>query len=165
MDFRFSRINIPRRKQRGMLFSCGVGLWFNTFMTAAEPRGIKPSPRIKKHSSRLDAVIDCTGNTGLINQAIDALAAGGTLVFVGMVASELAIPGFMYRVVYRELVLTGIFGRRLYTTWDILDGLLESGRVKLEHYVGETLALKDYEKGLEHFSALKGRAVLLPEEN
>jgi threonine 3-dehydrogenase len=115
---------------------------------------------IKKHSSRLDAVIDCTGNTGLINQAIDALSIAGTLVFVGMVPAELSIPGFMYRVVYRELVLTGIFGRHLYTNWDILDGLLESGRVNMEHYVGETLPLKDYKKALEHFSALKGRAVL-----
>jgi hypothetical protein len=29
------------------LFSCGVGLGFNPFITAAEPQGIKPSPRIK----------------------------------------------------------------------------------------------------------------------
>jgi threonine 3-dehydrogenase len=119
---------------------------------------------IKKLSSRVDAVIDCTGNTTLINQAIDILSVGGTMVFVGMIESELAINNYMYRVVYRELVLTGIFGRHLYTTWDILDGLLESGRVKLEHYVGEVMPLKDYEKGLECFNRLKGRAVLLPEE-
>jgi len=119
---------------------------------------------IKKLSSRVDAVIDCTGNTALINQAIDLLAIGGTLVFIGMVESELTIPAYMYRVVYRELVLTGIFGRHLYTTWDILDGLLESGRVKLEHYLGELMPLEDYKKGMEHFSRLKGRAILLPEE-
>ena len=118
---------------------------------------------IKKISSRVDAVIDCTGNTALINQSVDLLSVAGTMVFVGMVESELTIPGFMYRVVYKELLLTGIFGRHLYTTWDILDGLLESGRVKLEHYVGEVLPLEDFEKGLNHFSKLKGRAVLLPE--
>ena len=119
---------------------------------------------IKKISSRVDAIIDCTGNTGVINKAIDLLSIGGTLVFVGMIESELGIPEFMYRVVYRELVLTGIFGRHLYTTWDILDGLLESGRVKLEHYVGEVMPLKNYERGLERFATLKGRAILLPEE-
>ena len=119
---------------------------------------------IKKISSRVDAVIDCTGNTMLINQAVDLLSIAGTLVFVGMIESELAIPSFMYRVVYRELVLTGIFGRHLYTTWDILDALLESGRVKLEHYVGEVLPFNDYEAGLKHFSNLKGRAILLPEK-
>jgi threonine 3-dehydrogenase len=119
---------------------------------------------IRRLTSRLDAVIDCTGNTALINQAIDALAIAGTLVHMGNVQAELTIPGFMYRVVYRELTITGIFGRHLYTTWDILDSLLESGRVKLEHYVGEIFAMKDYEKGLERFSQLKGRAILIPEE-
>jgi len=119
---------------------------------------------IKKISSRVDAIIDCTGNIGVIDKAIDLLSIAGTLVFVGMIESELAIPRFMYRVVYRELVLTGIFGRHLYSTWDILDGLLESGRVKLEHYVGEVMPMKDYEKGLQNFSKLKGRAILIPEE-
>ncbi|MDR1903414.1 MAG: alcohol dehydrogenase catalytic domain-containing protein [Treponema sp.] len=51
---------------------------------------------IKKQCSHLDAVIDCTGNAGLINQAIDALSAAGVLVHVGMVESELAIPRYMY---------------------------------------------------------------------
>ncbi|MDR0321112.1 MAG: class I SAM-dependent methyltransferase [Treponema sp.] len=40
-------INNPAAEQRGMLFSRGIGLGFNTFITAPEGRGIKPSPRIK----------------------------------------------------------------------------------------------------------------------
>jgi threonine 3-dehydrogenase len=119
---------------------------------------------IRHHTSRLDAVIDCTGNTVLINQAIDVLAIAGTLVHMGNVQAELTIPEFMYRVVYRELTITGIFGRHLYTTWDILDSLLESGRVKLEHYVGAIFAMQEYEKGIAHFSQLKGRVILIPGE-
>jgi len=119
---------------------------------------------IKENCSNLDAVIECTGNTGMINQAIDALSIGGILVHVGMVGAELAIPRFMYRVVYRELRITGIYGRHLYTTWDILENLLKSGRLKPEHYVGEQLPLSRYAAGLEHFSQLIGRAILLPEE-
>jgi threonine 3-dehydrogenase len=119
---------------------------------------------IKKNYSSLDAVIDCTGNTALIDKAIDALSNAGTLVLVGMIDAELSIPRYMYRVVYRELHITGIYGRHLYTTWDILDNLLKTGRVKLDQYVGEQLPLCQYAKGLEHFSKLIGRAVLLPEE-
>jgi threonine 3-dehydrogenase len=118
---------------------------------------------IKKLCPHLDAVIDCTGNTVMINQAIDALSTAGTLVHVGMVESELAIPRYMYRVVYRELRITGIFGRHLYTTWDILENLLAGHRIKLEHYVGEVIPLSRYQKGLEHFNRLKGRAIMLPE--
>jgi len=39
-----------KREQRGMLFSKGIGLGYNTPMTAPEGRGIKPSPRITKAS-------------------------------------------------------------------------------------------------------------------
>ena len=42
-----AEINNPAAEQRGMLFSKGIGLGFNTLMTAPEGRGIKPSPRIK----------------------------------------------------------------------------------------------------------------------
>jgi threonine 3-dehydrogenase len=119
---------------------------------------------VQKHCPHLDAVIDFTGNTEMINQSIDILSCGGTLVLVGMIESELSIPKYMYRVVYRELKITGIFGRHLYTTWDILENLLECGKVKLNRYVGEQVPLSQYEKGLEHFSQLIGRAVFLPEE-
>jgi hypothetical protein len=34
-----SGINNPAAEQRGMLFSKGIGLGFNTFMTAPEGRG------------------------------------------------------------------------------------------------------------------------------
>jgi uncharacterized protein YkwD len=40
------KINNPGTEPRGMLFSYGFGLGFNPLITAAKPRGIKPSPRI-----------------------------------------------------------------------------------------------------------------------
>jgi threonine 3-dehydrogenase len=119
---------------------------------------------VKNNFSQLDAVIDMTGNPALIDKSIDALSTAGTLVLVGMIDAELSIPRYMYRVVYRELRITGIYGRHMYTSWDILDNLVRGGRIKLDHYVGEQLPLCDYQKGLEHFSKLIGRAVLLPGE-
>ena len=117
---------------------------------------------IRKHTNHLDAVIDLTGSSRVINQAIDALSTAGRLVFVGMVPDELTIPGFMYRVVYRELKLTGIFGRHMYKTWELLENLLESGGIKLSNYVGETMPMCEYEKSLERFNSLNGRAILIP---
>ena len=40
-----------------MLFLKGIGLGFNTFMTAPEGRGIKPSPRIKKENIVINDMI------------------------------------------------------------------------------------------------------------
>jgi threonine 3-dehydrogenase len=82
-----------------------------------------------------------------------------------MVGGELTIPGYMFRVVYRELKITGIFGRHMYLTWDLLDNLLSSGKVNLSNYVGEVMGLGEYEKALEHFDRLNGRAIMIPEGN
>ena len=110
----------------------------------------------------VDCVVDFTGNSRVINQAIDALATAGALVHVGMVGAELTIPSYMYRVVYRELRITGIFGRHMYKTWELMMSLIRNGKVKLEAYVGAVMPLTEYEQALERFNELNGRAVMIP---
>jgi threonine 3-dehydrogenase len=117
---------------------------------------------IKKHTDRLDAIIDFTGSPAVINQAIDALSVAGTLVHVGMVEDKLTIPGYMYRVVYRELIITGIFGRNMFKTWELLDSLLRAGRIDLKAYVGSVLPMSEYQKAIDIFDELNGRAILIP---
>ena len=117
---------------------------------------------VKKHVDHLDAVIDMTGSPSVINQAIDALSIAGRLVCVGMIENELTIPDFMYRVVYRELKITGIFGRHMYTTWDIMESLIRNKRIHLANYIGATMPLDDYKKAMADFDQLNGRAVLIP---
>lgn len=114
------------------------------------------------HGVGVDAVVDFTGSPRVIDQAIDALRTAGTLVHVGMVGAELTIPQYMYRVVYRELVLTGIFGRHLYKTWELLDALLDAKKVTPGRYVAGTMPLSDYETAWKRFDSFNGRAVMIP---
>jgi threonine 3-dehydrogenase len=110
----------------------------------------------------VDAVIDNTGNEKLINDAVDILQIAGKFIFVGMVDAALTINGFMKRVAFRELLLTGIYGRRMYETWDVLTNILESGRLDLGRYVAAEIPLSEYEKGIGMFPALSGRVVMYP---
>ncbi len=109
-----------------------------------------------------DCIVDFTGNVRVINQAIDALRTAGDLVHVGMVGGEMVIPGYMYRVVYRELKITGLFGRHMFKTWEQLMTLLQNGKVDLKHYVGQVLPLAEYETAVSQFNNLLGRAILIP---
>lgn len=110
----------------------------------------------------LDCILDLTGNSKVINQAIDALATAGTLVHVGMVQGELAIPDYMYRVVYRELKIKGLYGRHMFKTWDMLLRLVNNGKINLGNYVGEVMPITEYQKALDCFKDLNGRAVMIP---
>ena len=117
---------------------------------------------IRKYTDRLDAVCDFTGSHYVINQAIDALKTGGRLVHVGMVNGELSIPNYMNRVVYRELIITGIFGRHMFRTWEPMMNILDAGRIDLQAYVGDVMPMSEYEHALEIFDDINGRAILVP---
>jgi len=117
---------------------------------------------VRKHTKQLDAVVDLTGNMKVINQAIDALGVAGRLVHVGMVERELVIPNYMYRVVYRELILTGLFGRNMFSTWELLNKIMEAKKVDLSAYVGKVMPLAEYETAIKVFDDLLGRAILIP---
>ncbi|HHU51249.1 MAG TPA: alcohol dehydrogenase catalytic domain-containing protein [Firmicutes bacterium] len=107
-------------------------------------------------------VIETTGNQEVINKAVNALRVAGTLVFVGMIDHPLTFEEFMHKVVYRELTLTGIFGRKLYETWETLQMILDSGKLDLSRYVGAEIKLDEFEKGLELFPTTLGRVIMYP---
>ena len=109
-----------------------------------------------------DCIVDFTGHVRVINQAIDALRTAGSLVHVGMVSAEMTIPGYMYRVVYRELKITGLFGRHMFKTWELLMELLRNDKVNLQNYVGAVMPMADYEKAVAEFNNLNGRAIMIP---
>jgi len=110
----------------------------------------------------VDCVLDFTGNIKVINQAIDILAPTGTLVHIGMVPENLIISDYMYRVVYRELKITGLYGRHMFKTWETLMRLVNSGKINMDAYVGMVLPMDEYKKALEQFDAINGRAILIP---
>lgn len=110
----------------------------------------------------VDCVLDFTGNVKVINQAIDILAPTGILVHIGMVPESLTISNYMYRVVYRELKITGLYGRHMFKTWETLMRLVNSGKINMDAYVGMVLPMDEYEKALEQFNTINGRAILIP---
>ena len=110
----------------------------------------------------VQCVVDFTGNQRVINQGIDALCIAGQMVHVGMVEKELTIPSFMYRVVYRELKITGIFGRHMFNTWELLTDMLNAGKVGLDKYIGAEMSMWEYQKALDEFNNIIGRAILIP---
>ena len=108
------------------------------------------------------AVVELTGNQKVINQAVDALQIAGKMVQVGMVEGPLTFNNYMYKVVYKELVMTGIFGRRMFDTWETLIDILETEKINLDGYIGAEIPMDEYEKGIELFTQVNGRVIMFP---
>lgn len=107
----------------------------------------------------VDCVIETTGKAKIFNDALDSIRVGGKIVCVGNHNQTLEIPNFTGRVMYREITVTGIFGRRMFDTWNLASELAASGRVNLEKYVGKRLSLEAFEEGVKSFDDVFGRIV------
>ncbi len=116
----------------------------------------------KTHGLGVDVAVELTGNEGVINNVVKIMKPAGKIVFVGMIDYPLTFNNYMLGVVYKELVLTGIFGRRIFDTWEMLNAILETKRLNLEEYIGERLPLKDYEKAIKLSHSTAGRVILIP---
>ena len=112
----------------------------------------------------LDAIVDFTGSERVINQAVEALRAAGTLVQVGMVEKPLTFQNYMYGVVYKELNITGIFGRQMFETWEMLFNILRTGRINTESYIGKRMQFEQMDEAVTVFNSVVGRIVFPMDE-
>jgi threonine 3-dehydrogenase len=107
----------------------------------------------------VDAALEYTGNQHIINKMIQCIKTAGTCVFVGMIDYPLTFNDFMLKVVLKEIVLTGIFGRQIHTTWEILKGILATGKLNLDNYVYTEMPLEQFEEAVELSRKAVGRIV------
>ncbi len=107
----------------------------------------------------VSSIIDMTGNDSVINKSVEALRVAGTLVHVGMVQKPLTFNNYMYGVVYKELNITGIFGRRMFETWETVMSILDTGRINLDSYIGRVMKLEDFDQAIADFKNVSGRIV------
>ena len=115
--------------------------------------------KFKSIRTSCSKVIDFTGNERVINQAVEAVKIAGTIVHVGMVEKPLTYHNFMYGVVYKELNVTGIFGRRMYETWTEVMNILGAGKIDLKTYIGNEMKLEQLEEAIQVFPEVSGRIV------
>ncbi len=110
----------------------------------------------------VDRVLEMTGVVRFLNLGIDALAPAGRLVCVGNYNEDVVIPNYSYRVMNKELTITGIFGRRMFETWELAKELVASGKVDLRRFVGAVMPLEEFERGVQMAPRTFGRIVYSP---
>lgn len=66
-------------------------------------------------------------------------------------------------IVFKGVTVHGITGRRMFETWEQMDGLLKSGTVNLQPLITHRFPLEEYEKAFElMMSGRCGKVVLYP---
>ena len=111
-----------------------------------------------------DVAFEVSGVRGVLPPLLEALRREATLVTVGHPSEPAAIDIAAF-VNKKGITLRGIFGRRLWDTWEQLLLLLQSGRIDLDWLITHRLALDEADAAVELLTGDAGKVLLVPSAN
>jgi len=110
----------------------------------------------------VDAAIDITGAESAINESLQAVRAAGRMVCVGLPSSRVTM-NLTEDLIYRQVELTGVSGRRIWETWDNFTIVMKDARYKIDRIFGHKFDLKDFEIAIQEVrSGVPGKMILYP---
>lgn len=110
----------------------------------------------------VDAAIDITGAPAAIRASLRSVRAAGKLVCVGLPSKNVELD-LTNDLIYREIVMTGVSGRKIWDTWVDFSKVMKGPYYKLDKVMGKQFALKDFDMALEQIErGAPGKMLLYP---
>jgi threonine 3-dehydrogenase len=110
----------------------------------------------------VEVVLEMSGAQSALDQALAAITRGGRVSLLGIFGEPVHLD-LSERVIQKGLRLYGIFGRRIYDTWERTQALLRSGALDVSPILTHRFDLADWERGFELIASRHaGKVVLIP---
>ena len=110
----------------------------------------------------VDVVLEMSGAQPALDQALRVITRGGRISLLGIFGEPPTVD-LSEQVIMQGLRLYGIYGRRIYDTWERTQSLLRSGSLDVTPIITHRLGLADWEQAFDLIgSRHAGKVVLLP---
>ena len=110
----------------------------------------------------VDAVLEMSGAGPALTQALEFVTRGGRISLLGIFPEPVSVD-LSDMVIQRGIRLYGIYGRRIYDSWERTQALLRSGRFDPTPILTHRFDLADWERGFELIASRHaGKVVLVP---
>lgn len=105
-----------------------------------------------------DVGMEMSGNPSAFRDMLRTMHHGGKIAILGIPPDEMAID--WTQVIFKGLILKGIYGREMFETWYKMSSMLQSG-LDIEPIITHRFGLSDYEEAFELMaSGMSGKVVL-----
>lgn len=105
-----------------------------------------------------DVGLEMSGVASAFHQMLDAMNHGGKIAMLGIPSSELAID--WNHVIFKGLIIKGIYGREIFETWYKMTAMLQSG-LDISPVITHRFPIDEFQKGFETMdSGQSGKVVL-----
>jgi threonine 3-dehydrogenase len=110
----------------------------------------------------VDVVLEMSGAQAALDQALSVITRGGRISLLGIFGQPVRLD-VSNLVIEQGLRIYGVFGRRIYDTWERTQALLRSGALDVSPILTHRFDLGDWERGFELIASRHaGKVVLLP---
>ena len=110
----------------------------------------------------VEVVLEMSGSPAALDQALRFVTRGGRISLLGIFGEPVAVD-LSNLVIEKGVRLHGVFGRRIYDTWERTQDLLRSGALNVAPILTHQFDLAEYEKAFDLLgSRHAGKVVLLP---
>ena len=105
-----------------------------------------------------DVGMEMSGNPSALQELLRTMHHGGKVALLGIPPGETAID--WNQVIFKGLLLKGIYGREMFETWYKMSSMLQSG-LKIEPIITHRFALEDYQEAFELMESGQSGKVIL----
>ncbi|MCD6575243.1 alcohol dehydrogenase catalytic domain-containing protein [Candidatus Aerophobetes bacterium] len=113
----------------------------------------------REYGGGAGVIIDASGNAKAVKEAFSYLRVGGNFVILGQTDGPLPLNPSV-DIVFKEAKIMGLFGRRIWDTWEKTEKLLLSKKMNPEPVITHRFSLDDYEKAFQVALSGEGCKVL-----
>jgi threonine 3-dehydrogenase len=105
-----------------------------------------------------DVGLEMSGSEIAFNSMIDAMISGGRIALLGLLKSDAKID--WSKVIFKGLIIKGIYGRQMHETWYKMSALLQGG-LDISKIITHRLDITEFVKGFEAMNSGKCGKVIL----
>jgi threonine 3-dehydrogenase len=105
-----------------------------------------------------DVGFEMSGNAAALREMLRTMHHGGSISMLGIPPGETAID--WNQVIFKGLVIKGIYGREMFETWYKMASMLQSG-LNVRPVITHRLGVNDYREGFEIMNSGKSGKVIL----
>jgi len=110
----------------------------------------------------VEVVLEMSGAQAALDQALEFITRGGRISLLGIYGQPVRLD-LSNKVIEQGIRLFGVFGRRIYDTWERTQALLRSGSLDVTPILTHRLDLAEWERAFELIASRHaGKVVLVP---
>jgi threonine 3-dehydrogenase len=108
-----------------------------------------------------DVILEVSGAPAAFKFLFDLLRREGKLVAIGLLSDPINV-NVSKNIVLKGIEIKGVFGRRIWETWEHLASLVEAKRINLSGIITHRFPLVEYEEAFRQVHGHAGKVVLTP---